>query len=124
MTCGIYPTILNPKIRAKVLRDIDLLEKEGNGIIMSMKYSDIKEMFLEDQETKKAYEELEPEYQLIYAMVESRREKNISQQELADVTGINRSDISKIENGNANPSLKTIKRVAKGLGKRVEIRFI
>ena len=89
-----------------------------------MKYSDIKEMFLEDQETKKAYEELEPEYQLIYAMVESRREKNISQQELADVTGINRSDISKIENGNANPSLKTIKRVAKGLGKRVEIRFI
>ena len=91
---------------------------------MSMKYSDIKEMFLEDQETKKAYEELEPEYQLIYAMVESRREKNISQQELADVTGINRSDISKIENGNANPSLRTIKRVAKGLGKRVEIRFI
>jgi len=89
-----------------------------------MKYSDIKEMFLEDQETKKAYEELEPEYQLIYAMVESRREKNISQQELADVTGINRSDISKIENGNANPSLKTIKRVAKGLGKRVEIRFV
>lgn len=111
-------------MRAKVLRDIDLLEKEGNRIIMSMKYSDIKEMFLEDQETKKAYEELEPEYQLICAMVESRREKNISQQELADVTGINRSDISKIENGNANPSLRTIKRVAKGLGKRVEIRFI
>lgn len=89
-----------------------------------MKYSDIKEMFLKDQETKKAYEELEPEYQLIYAMVESRRERNISQQELADVTGINRADISKIENGNANPSLKTIKRVAKGLGKRVEIRFV
>ena len=89
-----------------------------------MKYSDIKEMFLADSETKKAYEELEQEYQLIYAMVESRREKNLSQQELADVTGINRSDISKIENGNANPSLRTIKRVAKGLGKKVEIRFI
>ena len=89
-----------------------------------MKYSDIKEMFLADSETKKAYEKLEPEYQLIYAMVESRREKNLSQQELADVTGINRSDISKIENGNANPSLRTIKRVAKGLGKKVEIRFI
>ncbi len=89
-----------------------------------MKYGDIKEMFLADSETKKAYEELEPEYQLIYAMVESRREKNLSQQELADVTGINRSDISKIENGNANPSLRTIKRVAKGLGKKVEIRFI
>ena len=89
-----------------------------------MKYNEIKEKYLSDPNTKKAYDELEPEYQLICAMIESRREKNISQQELADITGIDRSDISKIENGNANPSLKTIKRVAEGLGKRVEIRFV
>lgn len=89
-----------------------------------MKYSDIKEKYLSNPETKKAYEELEPEYQLICAIIEARTEKNISQQELAEVTGINRSDISKIENGNANPSLRTIKRVAEGLGKKVEIRFV
>ena len=89
-----------------------------------MKYNDIKEKYLSNPETKKAYEELEPEYQLICAIIEARTEKNISQQELAEVTGINRSDISKIENGNANPSLRTIKRVAEGLGKKVEIRFV
>ena len=89
-----------------------------------MKYNDIKEKYLSNPETKKAYEELEPEYQLICAIIEARKEKNISQQELAEVTGINRSDISKIENGNANPSLRTIKRVAEGLGKKVEIRFV
>ena len=89
-----------------------------------MKYSEIKEKYLNDPETLEAYEQLEPEYQLIYAIVESRMEKNISQQELANMTGIDRSDISKMENGNANPSLKTIKRVAEGLGKRVEIRFV
>lgn len=89
-----------------------------------MRYSEIKEKYLKDPETLRAYEEMEPEYQLIYAIVESRREKNISQQELANMTGIDRSDISKMENGNANPSLKTIKRIAEGLGKRVEIRFV
>ena len=89
-----------------------------------MKYSDIKEMFLADSETKKAYEELEPEYQLIYAMVESRREKNLSQQELADVTGINRSDISKIENGTRNPSLNLLKRLAAAMGMTLRIQFI
>lgn len=89
-----------------------------------MKYSEIKEKYLSDPETRNAYEELEPEYQLICAIIESRREMNISQQDLADATGIDRSDISRIENGNANPSLTTIKRIAAGLGKRVEIRFV
>ena len=89
-----------------------------------MTLNELKELILADEATKDAYDKLEPEYQLIYAIIESRKEKNISQQELADVTGINRADISKLENGNANPSLKTIKRVAEGLGKKVEIRFI
>lgn len=89
-----------------------------------MKYSELKEKILSDPEILKEYENLEPEYQLICAIIKSRKEKNISQQELADVTGIDRADISKIENGNANPSLKTIKRVAEGLGKKVEIRFV
>ena len=89
-----------------------------------MKYSEIKKKYLSNPETRKAYEEMEPEYQLICAIIEARQEKNISQQELADATGIDRADISKIENGNANPSLKTIKRVAEGLGKKVEIRFV
>ena len=89
-----------------------------------MKYSELKEKYLSDPETARAYEEMEPEYQIICAIVESRLERNMSQQELADLTGIDRADISKLENGNANPSLLTIKRIAAGLGKRVEIRFV
>ena len=89
-----------------------------------MKYSEIKDRYLADPDTLKEYRDLEPEYQLIVAIIESRKEKNISQQELAELTGINRADISRIENGNANPSLRTIKRVAEGLGKKVEIRFV
>ena len=57
-------------------------------------------------------------------MLELRSEQKLTQQELAAHTGINRSDISKIENGNANPSLKTMKRLAAAMGKRVHISFV
>lgn len=52
------------------------------------------------------------------------KEQILTQQELAERTGINRSDISKIEHGNANPSLKSMKSLAAAMGKRVRISFI
>ncbi|MBO6001564.1 MAG: helix-turn-helix transcriptional regulator [Spirochaetales bacterium] len=89
-----------------------------------MTYEEFKEIALSDPETKKEYEAMEPEFQLILALLKLRIEQNLTQQELAERTGINRSDISKIEHGNANPSLKTMKRLAGALGKRVCISFI
>jgi len=91
---------------------------------MEMELNELKKKWLSDPDIRKEYENMELEYQLICSILEARIEKNLTQQELADITGINRSDLSRIENGNANPSLKTIKRVAAGLGKRVEIRFV
>ena len=57
-------------------------------------------------------------------MLELRLEAGMTQQQLANATGINRSDISKMENGNANPSFRTMERIAKGLGKKLEVRFV
>ena len=89
-----------------------------------MTYEEFKELILADPEVKKEYDAMEPEFQLILAVIELRNEQNLTQQELADRTGINRSDISKIEHGNANPSLKTMKRLAAAMGKRVHISFV
>lgn len=89
-----------------------------------MKYADLKKELLENNEVKKEYESLEPEYQLIKAIINAREEKSLSQQALSDLTGIDRGDISKIENGNANPSLRTMKRLAAGLGKRLKIEMV
>lgn len=88
-----------------------------------MKLSDLKNTYLADPSVKEEYENLEPEFQIVQSIIDARIERNMTQQELADSTGINRTDLSKLENGNANPSLKTLKRVAAGLGKRIEIRF-
>ena len=89
-----------------------------------MNYTELKKQLLSDPEVKAEYDALEPEYQFIRDMLACREELSLSQKGLADLTGIDRSDISRIENGNANPSLKTMKRIASGLGKRLEIRIV
>lgn len=45
----------------------------------------------------------------------ARKDKNISQEKLAELIGVNRTYISLIEQGDRNPSLKTIYRIAKAL---------
>ena len=89
-----------------------------------MTFEELKDLALSDSETRKEYDALEPEYQLILALIELRSEQHLSQQEIANRTGINRSDISRIEHGNANPSLKTMKRIANALGKQLIISFV
>jgi len=79
---------------------------------------------LKDEAFKKEYMSLEPEFQLIRALLDVRKEKNLTQKQLSELTGINQADISKIEKGIANPSLKTIQRLAYGLNMNVKIEFV
>ena len=87
-------------------------------------YDELKQQLLQNEEVKQEYDRLEPEYQVVRAIVAARQEQHLTQQELADKTGIDRSDISKLENGSANPSLRTLKRLADGLGMHLEINFV
>lgn len=73
---------------------------------------------------KAEYEELEEEYAIIKAMIETRHHLNITQKELAASTGISQADISKIENGTRNPSLKLLKRLADGMNMDLQIKFV
>lgn len=77
-----------------------------------------------DEELKKEYEALEIEYQLKQALIEIRKGQKMTQKELAALTGIHQSDISKIENGTANPTVKVLQRLAKGLNKKLVIQFL
>ena len=70
---------------------------------------------LKNPEFKKEWDDLEPEYNTIQAIIDARKKCNMTQKELAEKTGIDQSDISKIERGSANPSLSTLKRLAEGM---------
>ena len=73
---------------------------------------------------KKKYELLEPEYKLISSLIEARKLCNVTQKQLSDATGIAQSDISKIENGSGNPTIKILQRLADGLGMNLKIEFV
>lgn len=89
-----------------------------------MKFDDYLEQQLKDPEFKKEYKSLDPEFAVIRAIIDARREQGITQKELSERTGIAQGDISKLENGSANPSVKTLKRIAAALGKTVKIEFV
>ncbi len=79
---------------------------------------------LQNDEFKKEWEDSQPEMDVIRAMVDARISQNLSQKELAERTGINQADISKLENGTRNPSLKLLKRLADGMGMTLKLEFV
>ena len=78
---------------------------------------------LKDPEFRAEYDALEPEFSLVHAMIEARKMAGFTQKQLAERTGIAQGDISKIENGNGNPSLKTLKRIASAMDMKLILEF-
>lgn len=79
---------------------------------------------LKDEEFRKEYEAIQPEMDVIRAIVDARTSQNLTQKELAERTGINQADISKLENGTRNPSVNLLKRLADGMGMALRIEFV
>ena len=74
-------------------------------------------------ELKKEQERLELEFSVMQAMIDARKSTGLTQKQLSEKTGITQADISKLESGNANPSLRTLQRLASGMGMKVKIEF-
>ena len=86
-------------------------------------YNDYKKEILKNYEIKSEYDALAPEYDIIEAMIIARKNLNLTQKDLSEKTGINQADISRIENGTRNPSLKMLKKLASGLGMQLKLEF-
>ena len=89
-----------------------------------MKFDDYLQEQLKDPEFKKEWDDIQPEMDVIRAMIDTRIGQNLTQKQLAERTGIDQADISKLENGTRNPSLKLLKRLAKGMGMQLKIEFV
>lgn len=83
-----------------------------------------KEEQMKDADFVKEYEDIQLELDVIRAIVEERTSQNMTQKELAERTGINQADISKLENGTRNPSVNLLKRLAEGMGMVLKIEFV
>ena len=87
-------------------------------------HDDIKrELFAERPDVKSEYERLRPQYELVSQIIAARNEEGLSQEDLAKRTGIARSNISRLESGNYNPSFEFMDRVARGLGREFHVEL-
>ncbi len=89
-----------------------------------LNWKDYRDKKLQDAKLKKAYDELETEYSIMREMLKLRQELGISQIQLSSMTGINQSDIKNLENGKANPSISTLKKIADAFGKKLVVQFV
>ncbi|MBI2338687.1 helix-turn-helix transcriptional regulator [Candidatus Daviesbacteria bacterium] len=84
---------------------------------------ELKKELFKNPKARKAYEDLQPEFAIVQAIIDARVKKKISQEELAKRMGTGQAVISRLENANARPSLSLIKRLADALGLKVELRL-
>ena len=79
---------------------------------------------LKNPEVRAEYDALAPEVAIVNAMIQARKRTGMTQKDLAAATGIYQGDISKLERGCGNPSLKTLQRLAAGMGMTLKLEFV
>lgn len=66
---------------------------------------------------------LVPRYEAVEQIKNARKAQNVTQEALAERVGTKKSNISRFESGNYNPSLDFLVKVADSLGKQVHIKI-
>lgn len=79
---------------------------------------------LEQPEFHEEYEKLQPEFEIMTALIEARINRNMTQKELAERSGIRQSNISRIEKGVSSPNISTLQKLAEGLGMSLQVKFV
>lgn len=88
-----------------------------------MSLSSLKNKALKDPEVKAAYDELEEEFSLIGTLISMREKSGLTQNEVAHKMGTKAPNISRLESGKANPSLKTLISYAQACGFKLDLSF-
>ena len=86
-----------------------------------VKFEQIHNRLMRDEEFQMEHGKLKPRYELIAQIIDVRNRLNMTQEELAQRIGTQKSNISRFESGSYNPTLDFITKIARSLGKEVRI---
>ncbi len=89
-----------------------------------MDWKEAKGIIKKDPKVLKEIERLEPFYQIINQLLSLRKEKDLTQRELAELINTTQPCIDRLESGKYNPSLRFLQKIADACDKKIEIRFI
>jgi predicted transcriptional regulator len=89
-----------------------------------MKLADLKKRLLANPEVAKAYAEADEEFRLLEALLRARAEAGLTQTEVARRMGSTQSAVARLEGGGISPSVETLRRYAKAVGKRLRVEMV
>lgn len=87
------------------------------------KVYDLHKKWLKQSNYRKAYAALSEEFELASAVIDARNRAGLTQQQLARKMGTTQPVVARLESGRTRPSMRTLERVAKATGSRLQIRF-
>lgn len=86
-------------------------------------WKNLRKELLTDPKFKAEYEKMQPKFEAVSALIETRIKKGLTQEALARKIKTKQSAIARIESGNANPSIGFLQKLAEALGKKLVIQF-
>ena len=89
-----------------------------------MNWSNAKELILKNEDVRNELKKNEAEYKIIEEIILARKERNLTQKDLAELVGTKQSNISRLESGNYNPTIDFLNKIASAVGKQLEVRIV
>jgi len=87
-------------------------------------FTTLKDRMIKNPEVRKEYDALQDEFNLIDQLVTMRTSAGLTQEEVANKLGTNKSNISRLEHGKGNPSWSTLNKYAAACGFRVKLEAV
>lgn len=121
--CSKYPQFLTFESNTELFRKVQV-DVGGCGISWNDDLDLSSEEIWDNGELTGNVHKVDVLSELGSSLTKARDRAKVTQKELAEKVHIYQGDISKIERGAANPSVKTLQRLAEGMGMRVKIEFV
>lgn len=83
----------------------------------------MKKELLKDKKVAAEYARLAPRYQLISQLIDARRKRGLTQEQLARMMGTKQSAIARLESGSANPTIALLEKLASATGSKLVIQM-
>ena len=87
-------------------------------------FSQIKADLLQDPQVAAAYAEADAEYSLLEELLRARGEAGLTQAEVAERAGTTQSAIARLEGGRVSPTVETLRKYAKAVGKELRVTMV
>jgi ribosome-binding protein aMBF1 (putative translation factor) len=97
--------------------------QQNEGSEAMTKLATLKRRLMKNPKFRREYEKADAEFSIVEALIKARTVAKLSQAELAKRIGTTQSAIARLEAGNTEPTIPTLRRYAEATGKKLRIEL-